>query len=153
MEPGVVEMSTNKMLMVIRTALGCQYLGDSADGGETWSTPRASELFSPEAPATLVRIPSTGDLLIVWNDHEGKPEEYRRRRPPVRTPLAVAISRDQGKTWVKRHVIEDAPDHGYCYTAVAFAGERVLLGYCAGRAGYGLETAQISSFALEDLYR
>lgn len=153
MEPGVVEVSKKKLLMVIRTKLGCQYLSESKDRGETWTTPGPGEIFSPVSPATITKIPSTGDLLLVWNDHAGKPEDYRTRHPPIRTPLAAAISRDGGKTWTKKKLVEAEPDHGYCYTAIAFAGDRVLLGYCAHKSPWGLETTQISSFRLRDLYR
>jgi sialidase-1 len=153
MEPGVVETAADRLLMVIRTKLGRQYLSESPDGGETWAAPHPSDLLSPESPATLVRIPKSDDLLIVWNDHRGQPEDYRRKQPPIRTPLVAAISHDAGKTWAKHKLIEGAPGHGYCYTAIAFAGERVLLGYCAHASSYGLETTQISSFSLRDLYR
>ena len=153
MEPGVVEGAPHRMLMVIRTKLGCQYLSESEDHGETWTTPRPSDRLSPEAPATLTRIPSTGDLLLVWNDHCNQPETYRRAQPPHRTPLAAAISRDGGRTWEHEKLLEDQPGHGYCYTAVAFAGDRVLLAYCAHPSPYGLETTQISSFRVRDLYQ
>lgn len=153
MEPGVVSVTTNRILMTIRTVLGCQYFSESNDSGETWATPRSSEILSPEAPATLARIPSSNDLLLIWNDHDGQSEAFRRQRPPVRTPLAAAISRDGGTTWTKHTLIETKPGHGYCYTAVAFAGDRVLLGYCAHPSPYGLETTQISSFSLKELYR
>jgi sialidase-1 len=153
MEPGIVEVVANRILMIIRTKLGCQYFSESSDEGETWATPYASKILSPEAPATLARIPSTGDLLLVWNDHSGKPEQYRMRQPPLRTPLAAAVSQDGGKTWGKSKIIEAQPGHGYCYTAVAFAGDRLLLGYCAHASSYGLETAQISSFPIRELYR
>jgi hypothetical protein len=152
MEPGVVEVTTNRMLMVIRTKLGCQYLSESTDLGETWTTPRPSDLLSPESPATLRRIPSSGDLLVVWNDQCNQPEQYRRSQPPVRNPLAAAISKDGGRTWGKHRFIEDDPGHGYCYTAMAFARDRVLLAYCAHASSYGLETTQISSFPLQELY-
>ncbi len=153
MEPGVVEVKKKRLLMIIRTKLGCQYFSESKDNGETWSTPRPSEVFSPEAPATLTKIPGTGDLLLIWDDHDGKPLEYRTSRPPIRTPLVAAISRDGGRTWEKKKVIEDQAGHGYCYVAVAFEGRRVLLGYCGNKSPSGLETAQISSFQLDDLYR
>ena len=48
---------------------------------------------------------------------------------------------------------EDAPGHGYCYTALRFSGDRVLLGYCAHKSNWGLETTQISSFKIQDLYK
>jgi Neuraminidase (sialidase) len=153
MEPGVVEAPTGRLLMVIRTKLGSQYLSESTDHGETWSMPRPGPLLSPDAPASIVRIPNTDDLLAVWNDHEGQPESYRRHQPPIRTPLAVAISHDGGATWVNHKLIEKQPVHTYCYTAIAFAGDRVLLGYSATPAPAGLETLQVSSFALKDLYQ
>ncbi|MGE5611298.1 MAG: sialidase family protein [Bacillota bacterium] len=153
MEPGVVELAAGRILMVIRTKLGCQYLSESTDQGQTWATPKPSDLLSPEAPATIARIPSTGDLLIVWNDHRNEPENYRRAQPPRRTPLAAAVSRDGGKTWGPGKLIEDQAGYGYCYTAIAFAGDRVLLAYCAHPSSWGLETTQISSFRIADLYR
>lgn len=153
MEPGLVATGTDRMLMVIRTKLGCQYVSESMDRGETWLTPRPSDLLSPEAPATLAQIPSTGDLLVIWNDQDGQPEAYRRKQPPIRTPLAAALSRDGGKTWVEHKLIEDQANHGYCYTAIAFAGERILLAYWAHPSPYGLQTTQISSFLVRDLYR
>jgi Neuraminidase (sialidase) len=148
MEPGVVELEGDHLLMVIRTKLGCQYFSESSDGGKIWSAPRPSSLLSPEAPATIVRIPGTTNLLAVWNDQYNQTEAYRRSQPPRRTPLAIAISRDAGRTWDNHHVIEDQPGHGYCYTAVAFAGDRVLLAYCAHASRYGLETTLVSSFPL-----
>jgi Neuraminidase (sialidase) len=152
-EPCVVEVKKNRVLMTIRTKKGCQYLSESKDNGETWSTPAPSGSFSPEAPSTLARIPSTGDLLLIWDDLCDKPLEYRQHQPPIRTPFAVAISKDGGRTWQKTKLVEDQVGHGYCYTAVAFAGDRVLLGYCAHKSAYGLETTQISSFNVRDLYR
>ena len=153
MEPGVVEVKRRRLLMVIRTKLGCQYFSESKDNGETWSTPKASEIFSPEAPATLTKISGTGDLLLIWDDHAGQSLEYRRKLPLNRNPLVAAISRDGGRSWEKKKVIEDQAGHGYCYVAVAFEGRRVLLGYCAHKSPGGLETTQISSFQLDDLYR
>lgn len=153
MEPGVVAIDEKQVLMVIRTRVGCQYFSESKDRGETWSTPKPSEIFSPEAPATLAKIPATGDLLLIWDDHAGQPLEYRRKQPPMRYPLAIAISRDRGRTWEKKKILERQADHGYCYTAVAFDGRRVLLAYCAHKSPWGLQTTQISSFQLEDLYR
>jgi len=153
MEPGVVETRSNHLFMVIRTKLGCQYTSASADGGETWQTPTPSGILGPEAPATVTRIPSTGDLLLIWNDHCNQPEAYRRAQPPLRAPLAAALSHDGGRTWAGARLLETQSGHGYCYVAVALAGDRVLLGYCAHPSPYGLETTRISSFRLADLYQ
>lgn len=153
MEPGVVEVKKKKLLMVIRTKKGCAYFSDSKDAGETWSTPKPSEILSPEAPATLTKIPSTGDLLLIWNDHFDKPEEYRLKRPPIRNPLTVAISRDDGRTWERKKIIENEPGHAYCYTAVAFDKNKILMGYCANNGSWGLGLTKVSSFKINDLYK
>ena len=39
----------------------------SDDGGQTWSPVRLNDLVSSNAEMYLARIPSTGDLLCVWN--------------------------------------------------------------------------------------
>ena len=88
---------------------------------------------------------------MVWNDLCREPISVRTHRPPLRDPLVAAISTDGGKTWGGEKILESEPKHGYCYTAIAFADDRVLLAYCAHGSPYGLETTQISSVALKDL--
>ncbi len=153
MEPGVVALDAKRILMLIRTKVGHQYFSESNDAGTTWSTPVPSPLLSPESPASVKKIPSTGDLLVVWNDHSRESDAVRRSPQPIRTPYAAAISKDGGATWLPSKLLEDQPAHGYCYTAIAFEGDRVLLGYCSHGSRYGLETTQISSFQIQDLYR
>ena len=55
-----------------------------------------------------------------------------------RTPLVMATSKDDGKTWTEPVVIEDDPDHGYCYVAIHFCQDFVLLAYCAGGPADGI---------------
>ena len=45
----------------------------STDGGDTWSDFEAMGIASPNSPATIERVPSTGDLLLVWNNHQHLP--------------------------------------------------------------------------------
>ena len=93
MEPEVVELSDGRLLMILRTQLGYIGRSHSTDGGETWSPMESLGVRAPEAPATLRRIPATGDLVLIWNDtykpgtgHGGE-----------RTPLTAAISSDDGR--------------------------------------------------------
>ncbi len=127
-EPGVVELRDGRLMMYMRTDAGSQYVSYSRDGGETWSKARPSALVSPLSPASIARIPWTGELLCVWNDHSGV-HAYPAGR---RTPLCLAVSRDEGQTWGRSAVIEGNPDGWYCYTAITFAENRTLLAYCAG---------------------
>jgi hypothetical protein len=149
-EPGVVELKDGRLLMLCRTDQGSQYRSFSTDGGETWSEAAPSAIRSPVSPASVKRIPNTGDLLLVWNDHS----RIDPARQGKRTPFTVAISRDEGGTWERVKTLEDDPDGWYCYTAIAFVGERVLLGHCAGDSKVGrLNLTQITSFDLDWLYR
>ena len=65
----------------------------------------------------------------------------------------MAISRDEGRTWESRKVLEDDPNGWYCYTAITFIEDRVLLGHVAGDRIKGkLSTTQITSFDVDWLY-
>lgn len=148
-EPGVVELKDGRVLMFIRTREGNQYQAWSSDGGLTWSKPEPGPIRSPQSPATIERLPTTGDLLLAWNDHSAIPDELRGKR----TPFCVAISQDEGKSWKGVKILEDDPNGWYCYTAMTFVGDRVLLGHCAGdRRTGGLNTTQITSFPINWLY-
>jgi Neuraminidase (sialidase) len=149
-EPAVVERKDGSLMLFARTDQGCQMRSDSNDGGETWTAARPTAIKSPVSPCSVKRIPKTGDLLLVWNDH-ARIDPARRDR---RTPLAVAISRDDGETWEKTKVIEDAPDGWFCYTAIAFVGDRGVLAYCAGDKQIGrLSRTRVTTFTLDWLYR
>jgi sialidase-1 len=127
-EPGVVELKDGRLMMYIRTNAGSQYICHSSDGGATWSKAEPSALASPLSPATIERVPWTGDLVCVWNDHSGT-HPYPAGR---RTPLCLALSKDEGKTWSPSRILEGNPDGWYCYTAITFLEDRMLLAYCAG---------------------
>ena len=68
-EPGLVELQDGVVLMIIRTTLGRIYHAYSRDAGETWDGPQESPLISPNSPASIARMPSSGDLLIIWNNN------------------------------------------------------------------------------------
>lgn len=87
---------------------------------------------------------------MVWNDHSNVDESLRAKR----TPFNVAISRDEGQTWVNVKTLENDPDGWYCYTAITFWQDRILLGHCAGGKTVGrLNRTQITYFDTDWLYR
>ena len=126
-EPGVVLMENGEVLMWLRTDRGVQYLSKSKDKGLSWGEVYPSDIASPRAPASLKRIPATGDLLLIWNNNKGLVKETAT----FRTPLTAAISKDEGKSWSHLKVLEDDPEGFFCYTAISFVGDDVLLGYMA----------------------
>lgn len=119
-EPGVVELKNGDVFMFIRTNQGVQYASYSSNQGRTWSEIEPTQIASPTSPAVIKRIPLTGDLLLVWNNN-GKTQQ--------RTPFNTAISKDEGKTWKYIQILEDDPNGNFCYPAIHFVKEHVLLGY------------------------
>jgi hypothetical protein len=153
-EPGVVLLRDGRVLLWARTDQGTQWQSYSTDKGETFSPPQAGPLRSPAAPASIKRIPSTGHLLAVWDDNYVPKSGWHFG---VRSPLAVAISTDDGRTWTRKQILEADPEGWYCYTAIAFTGrgpdEEILLAYCAGKgASSGLKTLQMARLPTKKLY-
>lgn len=127
-EPGVVELADGRVFSWMRTDQGAQFGCYSTDGGRSWPSPEKTSLASPVSPASIKRWPGSADLLAVFNDHSGQFPFSKGKR----TPLVAAISSDNGRTWPQRKLLERNPDGWYCYTAIHFAGDAVLLAYCAG---------------------
>jgi hypothetical protein len=152
-EPGVVELRDKRLLMFARTNAKVQYYSRSTDGGETWSMVEPSPLVSPQSPASVERIPSTGELLCVWNDHAGLPP--KPKGASQRTPLKAAVSSDEGLTWTHVRMLEADPRGFYCYTAIEFVGDDVLLAYCASdlTKSRPLADTQITRFPVSWLSR
>ena len=126
-EPGVVELKDGRVMMIFRSTAGYVGKSYSSDGGVTWSPAEMiKELPSPCGPQTIERIPSTGDLLLIWENNPNSPNGDQKR-----TPLTAAISRDDGQTWEHIRNIADDPNAGYCYTSCTFVGDDVLLTYYA----------------------
>jgi sialidase-1 len=131
MEPGLMELHDGRLLQIIRTQMGMIWHCYSSDGGDTWTEAAPWTVATPEAPSTLVRMPDSGDFLLIYNptvvlgtDHSGP-----------RTPLVAAISKDEGRNWSKPKMIESDLSAYYAYTSVTFNGDRALLTYYVARAG------------------
>jgi len=132
-EPGVIELKDGSILCWYRTGDGCQYKSYSYDGGDHWTDPiPAVEFRSPGAPLSMKRDPVSGDLVAIWNDYH--PQRGVRFTDGImgRTPLVLARSSDEGKSWDRHRILEDSPDHGFGYTAMLFNEGKLLLGYCCG---------------------
>lgn len=116
-EPNVTELKDGRILMLIRNDFGCIAKSYSTDHGETWSKPELiPELEAPVAPSSIIRIPKTGDLLLIWN-----------RNKKERRPLNSAISRDEGKTWEHFRTVDDGL--GFAYTSITPVDDKIILTY------------------------
>ena len=120
-EPGVIELKDGRVMLWVRNSTGKVYRAYSSDRGETWSDPEPMDVVAPVSPQSIKRIPSTGDLLLVWNNS-----------PNARFPLSVAISKDEGQTWQHVKNLDEDRAHTYAYTSIEFIKDRVLFTYYAG---------------------
>lgn len=126
MEPDIVELRDGRILMIMRNQLGTISTSYSSDAGDTWSEPKTlANLKAPESPATIRVIPSTGDLLLVWNDTYVPDADHGGPR----TPLTAAISTDDGQTWRHQRNLESDAARTYAYTSLTFVRDRAVLSY------------------------
>ena len=70
----------------------------------------------------MTRIPSTGDLLLLWNN---VPSE----RGTLRTSLTAAISTDEGDSWDIVGNIDDRENFHVAYPSAYFHEDEVIIAY------------------------
>ncbi len=132
MEPEVIELNDGRVMMIVRTQLGIIGKSYSEDGGDTWSEMSSLGVQAPEAPATLRRVPATGDLLLIWNNTYKEGAGHGGRR----TPLTAALSHDEGQTWDHTRNLESNPEQTFSYTSLTFVRDRTVMSYwVSGEAG------------------
>ncbi len=87
-EPTIAECGSGKLLMLVRSRDGWMWSSESTDRGESWSPLLQSDLPAAASSHSLLRV-SDGRLILTHNPS----------KPPLRTPLTVRVSNDEGKTW------------------------------------------------------
>jgi len=125
MEPEVIELNDGRVMMIVRTQLGIIGKSYSDDGGDTWSEMSSLGVMAPEAPATLRRVPATGNLLLIWNNTYEAGAGHGGRR----TPLTAALSHDEGLTWDDIRNLETNPEQTFSYTSLTFVRDRAVMSY------------------------
>jgi hypothetical protein len=125
-EPSVVEKKDGALFMLLRTCKGRAYYSESNDEGETWSEPKPTELRASWASVTVVRIPTTDDLLAIYNNTIDPIAEGNRM---ARYPLTAAISKDGGKTWGNYRNLETKSTRQYQHVSIDFKGDEAHLVY------------------------
>jgi sialidase-1 len=118
MEGTVAELSSGRLLMLIRTNLDRFWEAYSDDGGRYWREIRPSQIDASSSPGYLIRLAS-GRLALLWNrlypegkntivpgggpDYTAKPASWQRAE------LSLCFSQDDGKTWSKPVVVARQP--------------------------------------------
>ena len=148
-EPSIVELQDGSLLAVIRNSLGAVYKSHSDDSGESWAPPESTGLAAPASPPLLKQIPTTGDLLLIWNHNAdlGHPHQGDRN------PLTAAISKDEGKTWENIKDIENHLGYDSAYAAVTFVDNEALVTYYTRSAATYGESVKLKIFSIDWFYQ
>lgn len=148
LEPGIVAVGENELLMNIRTDVGKVLFVRSENNGSTWHF-EESNFHSPSSPQTIKRIPKTDTLLMVWNDNVKNVNVHGGNR----SPLSLAISTNRGYNWHKIYEIEPfngfSKDHGY--VAIEFDDEFVFIAYNERRNDNTSFAIKLARFKRSDL--
>ncbi len=125
-EPGLIELKEGRVFMIMRTKLGNPFKSISSDGGKTWSQPvPIKELQTPVSPQTLFRLPDSGHIAVIYNNNP----VGERDRNCDRTPLAFAVSKDAGKSFKFRKIIQPMLGRTYDYVSARIYNRDVYLSY------------------------
>lgn len=108
-EPAAVELRDGRLLCFGRTRVGRIYQSFSNNGGITWSEAEPTVLASSYSPASLKRVPDSGDIVCVWNQVSGQ----EIADGLARSRMSVAISRDDGASWTNFRNLESLDDAGH----------------------------------------
>lgn len=87
-EPTIAELRSGSILMFLRTGDGFLWRSFSRDRGESWSAAERTQMVAARASHNLFRL---GDGRLVLTRDECP--------PPLRSPLTLRISSDDGETW------------------------------------------------------
>ena len=122
-QPVPVEVRENELVAYVRrggnfepTTNGWLIRAESHDGGWTWSPGVNSQFLNPNAAVDFHRLRSR-NLLLVFNDSMNE-----------RSPLTVALSPDDDRTWPwRRNVAEGPYDYAYPMAVQTRDGEIHLI--------------------------
>ncbi|MGG4035977.1 sialidase family protein [Paenibacillus cisolokensis] len=114
------------------------YTSVSRDNGYTWSVPEKSALPNNNSSMQLVSL-GGGRLALIFNNASIERDQFRWvkkgdgfRRKTLRTPLTLAISEDNGKTWPYIRNVQTADleykerEVGYSYPSIIAPGDGKL---------------------------
>lgn len=120
LEPSVAELQNGNILLSLRTREErVIYQSISTDGGLTWAQPTKTEIQSPSATNTVMRLPATGDIALFWNNDFSVSGVDRR-------PLTVILTADDGLSYHNLRSLVDC-DYPTPWPSVAFYGRSVFL--------------------------
>ena len=101
----VTQSGQVRMLLRSTRKIGFICESSSSDGGKTWGPARSTPLPNPDSGIDAVKM-RDGRVALVYNHSQ-----------TARSPLNLAISNDDGKTWGAPKVLEEGPGE-FSYPAI-----------------------------------
>jgi predicted neuraminidase len=114
-QPTVVQLADGSLLAFMRSGSPSHRLwrSTSRDNGRRWTPPVETVLPNPNSACDMVRL-SDGHLVLVFNNS-----------PSRRSPLTVALSTDEGRTWPRTRNLEIGAGE-FSYPAVIQARDGLI---------------------------
>ena len=110
-EPAIFQRTDGSLLAFMRPydpepVERYMWQSESYDNGRTWSEPGRTPIRNPSSAIEVLKLVN-GNVVLAFNDSR-----------EMRSPLCLALSLDDGRTWSSKRVLEDAPGR-FSYPALA----------------------------------
>lgn len=120
-QPSLWEDEAGEVHMFLRSTSSRIFRSDSKDRGNTWCIAYDTGLPNNNSGIDLVKM-KNGDLVLVYNPRENLPGIYKGPR----TPLTVAVSKDNGLSFEKLLDLETGVG-SFAYPAIIATGEHEFM--------------------------
>ena len=117
-QPTLWQSADGSVHMFLRTKVGKIYRSDSTDGGKTWCRAYATKLPNNDSGIDL-DTDDQGRVFLAYNN---------TGIPGIRTPLTLAVSTDDGKSFTNIKTFEKGLAE-YSYPAVVVKGDTIHVTY------------------------
>ncbi len=139
-QPTLWEDEKGEVHMLFRTDASRIFRSDSTDGGHTWSLAYDTGLPNNNSGIDLVRL-ANSDIVLVYNPRENLPNYYKGPR----TPLSVAVSKDNGETFTRLLDLETEAGNFSYPAVITNEKNEILITYTWNR-----ETIRFAKLTYED---
>jgi len=111
-EPGIVQLASGELYMLVRTSTTNAWESRSRDGGKTWTPAKPSALTAHNTPVALWRLDNSPEIVAAWNNS-----------PRYRWPLTVALSKNEGRSWSTPRELANTPKIKTSYPSITQAND------------------------------
>lgn len=120
-QPALWESEPGKVHMLLRSSAGVICRSDSEDFGKTWSPVYKTDLPNPNSGIDVTKL-DDNTLVLIFNPDN--------KNWGSRSPISLAVSRDNGKTWDPIIELErGAEEDEFSYPSVISFGDTVVVTY------------------------